>query len=115
MDGQGSNKKQEFLEFVLGHYVGSGVDELDTEKLGTLLRLRYGDSIVRNSGLGEAGGDQQGVYGVSEVSLSAWRRWGEMKRYFISPLRGWTASVWRPTACAVGCILSLLRGYEVCI
>jgi len=46
IDGQVSSKQQAFLEFVLGHYVGSGVDELDTEKLGTLLRLRYGDSIA---------------------------------------------------------------------
>jgi type I restriction enzyme, R subunit len=44
--GQVSNKQQAFLEFVLGHYVGSGVDELDTEKLGPLLRLKYGHSIT---------------------------------------------------------------------
>lgn len=46
IDGQVSSKQQAFLEFVLGHYVGSDVDELDTEKLGTLLRLRYRDSIA---------------------------------------------------------------------
>jgi type I restriction enzyme R subunit len=46
INGQVSSKQQAFLEFVLGHYVGSGVDELDTEKLGPLLRLKYGDSIT---------------------------------------------------------------------
>ena len=40
------NAKQEaFLDFVLSHYVGVGVDELDPEKLPTLLRLRYDNSI----------------------------------------------------------------------
>ena len=33
-------------EFVLGHYVGVGVDELDSEKLTPLLRLRYVNSIA---------------------------------------------------------------------
>lgn len=36
-----ASKQQAFLEFVLGHYVGVGVDELDTEKLTPLLRLKY--------------------------------------------------------------------------
>jgi type I restriction enzyme R subunit len=30
---------------VLSHYVSVGVDELDTEKLNPLLRLKYHDSI----------------------------------------------------------------------
>ena len=34
-----------FLEFVLAHYVGEGVRELDPDKLTPLLRLRYHDSI----------------------------------------------------------------------
>jgi len=34
-------KQQAFLEFVLNQYVSLGVDELDQEKLGTLLELRY--------------------------------------------------------------------------
>ena len=38
-------KQQAFLEFVLGHYVGVGVEELDQEKLNPLLKLRYHDSI----------------------------------------------------------------------
>lgn len=45
-NGHFSNKQQAFLEFVLGHYVSAGVDELDTEKLSPLLRLRYGHSIA---------------------------------------------------------------------
>jgi type I restriction enzyme R subunit len=38
-------KKQEFLEFVLEHYVQDGVHELDTAKLTPLLKLKYGNSI----------------------------------------------------------------------
>jgi type I restriction enzyme R subunit len=45
IDGHFSNKQRAFLEFVLGHYIGAGVDELDTEKLSPLLRLKYSDSI----------------------------------------------------------------------
>ena len=40
-----SNKQRAFLEFVLAHYVGVGVDELDQEKLTPLLRLKYSNSI----------------------------------------------------------------------
>jgi type I restriction enzyme R subunit len=39
------NSKQAFLEFVLAHYVGVGVDELDQDKLTPLLRLKYANSI----------------------------------------------------------------------
>nr|HPO36927.1 type I restriction-modification enzyme R subunit C-terminal domain-containing protein [Kiritimatiellia bacterium] len=39
-------KQRAFLDFVLQHYVSSGVDELDPEKLPSLLRLRYQDSIA---------------------------------------------------------------------
>jgi type I restriction enzyme R subunit len=35
-----------FVDFVLSHYVKEGVDELDTEKLTPLLRLRYNNSIA---------------------------------------------------------------------
>jgi type I restriction enzyme R subunit len=38
-------KQQAFLNFVLAHYVGQGVAELDQEKLTPLLRLKYGYSI----------------------------------------------------------------------
>lgn len=36
-----SNKQLDFLEFVLGHYVEEGVDELDLDKLPPLLKLKY--------------------------------------------------------------------------
>jgi type I restriction enzyme, R subunit len=36
-----SSKQQGFLDFVLGHYVEVGVDELDQGKLTPLLRLKY--------------------------------------------------------------------------
>ncbi|WP_305805954.1 type I restriction endonuclease subunit R [Stenotrophomonas sp. YIM B06876] len=36
-----SNRQLAFLEFVLGHYVDQGVDELDLDKLSPLLRLKY--------------------------------------------------------------------------
>lgn len=37
----GDEKQREFLEFVLGHYVGQGVGELDQDKLPGLLELKY--------------------------------------------------------------------------
>jgi type I restriction enzyme R subunit len=40
------NKKQDFLNFVLAHYVTIGVEELDQSKLTPLLRLKYHDSIA---------------------------------------------------------------------
>ncbi len=36
-----NTKQQAFLDFVLAHYVGVGVEELDREKLTPLLRLKY--------------------------------------------------------------------------
>ena len=41
-----SSKQQLFLNFVLQHYVSSGVQELAQEKLAPLLRLRYRNSIA---------------------------------------------------------------------
>lgn len=38
-------KQQAFLDFVLQHYVATGVEELDPDKLAPLLRLKYRDSI----------------------------------------------------------------------
>jgi len=38
-------KQQEFLDFVLSHYIRVGVEELDQDKLTPLLRLKYHDSI----------------------------------------------------------------------
>ncbi|MBI2726109.1 MAG: DEAD/DEAH box helicase family protein [Polaromonas sp.] len=41
-----NTKQQAFLDFVLGHYVDQGVDELDGEKLAPMLRLRYKGAIA---------------------------------------------------------------------
>src|SRR5271166_458824 len=41
-----NSKQQAFLDFVLAHYVGVGVGELDQEKLTPLLRLKYFNSIA---------------------------------------------------------------------
>jgi type I restriction enzyme, R subunit len=43
--GQFSVKQQEFLDFVLKHYVTVGVEELDVEKLSPLLNLKYNYSL----------------------------------------------------------------------
>ena len=45
VSNQVSTKQQEFLDFVLSHYVTVGVEELDQAKLTPLLRLKYHDSI----------------------------------------------------------------------
>jgi type I restriction enzyme R subunit len=39
-----NSKQQSFLSFVLAHYVGEGVGELDQDKLTPLLHLRYFNS-----------------------------------------------------------------------
>jgi type I restriction enzyme, R subunit len=39
-------RQQEFIDFVLSHYVTVGVEELSREKLNPLLRLKYHDSIA---------------------------------------------------------------------
>ena len=43
---QFSAKQQVFLDFVLQHYITVGVEELDTEKLNPLLRLKYHNAIA---------------------------------------------------------------------
>lgn len=50
-----NSKQQVFLDFVLSHYVSSGVDELDQEKLAPLLKLKYRDSIA--DAVADLGGD----------------------------------------------------------
>jgi len=42
IDEFGQSEKT-FLEFVLGHYIDHGVEELDVSKLPNLLQLKYGD------------------------------------------------------------------------
>jgi len=39
--GKYSDKQNEFLSFILGHYIAEGVSELDQEKLPGLLELKY--------------------------------------------------------------------------
>lgn len=49
------DKRQEFLAFVLDHYVAEGVGELDQEKLPNLLELKYhsmGDAIAELGAVG---------------------------------------------------------------
>jgi len=41
-----NSKQQAFLDFVLPHYVSVGVDELDPDKLTSLLRLKYDNYIA---------------------------------------------------------------------
>ena len=48
-----SPEQQEFIDFVLGEYVAQGVDELSYEKLGELIKLRYGTLNDARSKLGE--------------------------------------------------------------
>jgi type I restriction enzyme R subunit len=50
-----NDKQQAFLDFVLGHYVQEGVEELEQEKLTKLLRLKYHDSIP--DAVADLGGD----------------------------------------------------------
>lgn len=49
-----SNRQLAFLEFVLGHYVDEGVDELDLDKLSPLLRLKYSAIADAAADLGTA-------------------------------------------------------------
>ena len=46
ISAQTTYKQQEFIDFVLSHYVTVGVEELSKEKLTPLLRLKYHDSIA---------------------------------------------------------------------
>ncbi len=46
VSAQVTYKQQEFIDFVLSHYVTVGVEELSREKLTPLLRLKYHDSIA---------------------------------------------------------------------
>lgn len=42
-------RQQDFLRFVLGHYIERGVGELDTERLPRLIELKYhsvGDAVA---------------------------------------------------------------------
>jgi type I restriction enzyme R subunit len=41
-----NNKQQAFINFVLAQYVKEGVGELNQEKLGPLLKLKYNNAIA---------------------------------------------------------------------
>ena len=41
-----NDRQQVFINFVLGQYVTQGVEELDTDKLTPLLRLKYNNAIA---------------------------------------------------------------------
>ena len=63
------SKEQQFLDFVLAHYVAEGVSELDTEKLPALLELKYHSLQDATAELGSVGairqvfvGFQRGLY-----------------------------------------------------
>ena len=63
------SKEQQFLDFVLAHYVAEGVSELDTEKLPALLELKYHSLQDATAALGSVGairevfvGFQRGLY-----------------------------------------------------
>ena len=45
VDSRFNAAESAFLDFVLDHYVSVGVEELSTDKLVPLLKLKYGDSI----------------------------------------------------------------------
>src|SRR4029077_7083570 len=49
-----NSKQQAFLDFVLAHYVGVGVEELDRDKLTPLLRLKYQSIPDAIADLGDA-------------------------------------------------------------
>ena len=52
-----NDRQQVFLDFVLGQYVTQGVEELDTEKLTPLLRLKYNNAI--SDAVADLGGTAQ--------------------------------------------------------
>jgi type I restriction enzyme, R subunit len=64
------NKLQAFLDFVLGQYVKQGVDELDLEKLASLLQLKYrtvDDALVQ---LGSAAAIRDAFVGFQQYLYS---------------------------------------------
>ncbi len=54
------DRQQEFLEFVLGHYIEQGVGELDRDKLPHLLTLKYQATANAVESLG-------GIPGIREM------------------------------------------------
>jgi len=56
-------KQQAFIDFVLDQYINVGVEELDTEKLPTLLRLKYDDLADATAELGDVSSIRQAFIG----------------------------------------------------
>jgi len=54
MDGEYDEKLAAFLDFVLAQYVSQGVEELEQEKLGALIALKYGSATEAAAKLGGA-------------------------------------------------------------
>jgi type I restriction enzyme R subunit len=52
MDGEYDEKLRAFLDFVLAQYVSQGVEELEQEKLGPLIGLKYGSATEAAAKLG---------------------------------------------------------------
>jgi len=50
-----NDKQQAFLDFVLSNYVRDGIDQLEPDKLGYLLDLKYGGIHDATPDLGEVG------------------------------------------------------------
>ncbi len=51
--GRYASKQRSFIEYVLSHYVRTGVEELDMPKLAMLLTLKYGSMVDAMQDLGE--------------------------------------------------------------
>ena len=60
------NKQNEFLSFILGHYVSEGVGELDQAKLPGLLELKYHSMMDAMDALGSVGEIQNVFIGFQE-------------------------------------------------
>ncbi len=50
-----NDKQREFVNFVLRNYVSEGVDELDVQKLSTVLTAKYGSINAAQRELGAVG------------------------------------------------------------
>jgi type I restriction enzyme R subunit len=61
-----ADKRKEFLEFVLGHYVDQGVGELDSEKLPDLLELKYKSIADAVAALGDVKDIREAFIGFQE-------------------------------------------------
>jgi type I restriction enzyme, R subunit len=63
MIGEYDEKLRAFLDFVLAQYVSQGVAELEQEKLGALIALRYGTATEAVAKLGGAGAIREAFAG----------------------------------------------------